>query len=251
MTTGHKIDGLDVAAARIKSLDRQSRFAMAVTLTDVAKEAQRIETARLPQVFDRPNPFTARAIDFAPASMARLESAVFVRDGQAEYLALHEDGGVRTPQPGKPVNVPVKVRLNQYGNIPKRFWNQVAQLAIRRPYMGAQTFSVRTRKLVTSYGGGMFVATAGNPRTKHLPPGIYERPKVGRRRKKRDGTGTKGKLERAGGKMTGLKLLVAFEDDAVYVPRFEFRRSVTDTVRATFAERFRANLRSALDTARR
>lgn len=97
----------------------QIPFATALTLTAVARGAEREVTAALPSIFDRPNPFTLRAIGSTGASKHDLSASVFVKQAQSQYLTLEETGGVRTPAKTALV-VPVDIRRNVYGNIPNR-----------------------------------------------------------------------------------------------------------------------------------
>lgn len=218
---------------------RQVDYAAAVALTKTAKLAQEAVTSALPQTFDRPVPFTRNAVAIKPARRSDLAAEVFVKDKQAEYLAIQETGGTRQPKPGSPINVPVGARLNQYGNLPRSFWAKFKALQAKRPYVGSRTYAIKSRRLVGSYGGGLFVAD-GKARTRHLAPGIYERTKV--RRRKRG--------SRAKGGAGGLKLLVAFEERAGYRPRFNFQGRVFRTAEASLPELFVDELAKALATAR-
>lgn len=98
---------------------RQIPFAAAKALTDTAALAQRQLSSALPSIFDRPTPFTQRSVGIKAARKNDLVAEVFIRPIQAEYLRLQETGGARSPEPGKPVLVPVDVQRNQYGNIPR------------------------------------------------------------------------------------------------------------------------------------
>jgi hypothetical protein len=97
---------------------KQVPFAVARSLTDVARLAKGDVVAQEAAKFDRPTPFTLRGPAFAPATKANLRSKVFIKDIQAGYLALQETGGVRLPSKTALV-VPAGARLNQYGNLPK------------------------------------------------------------------------------------------------------------------------------------
>ena len=98
---------------------KQMPFAIAMTLTTVAKAAQADVTADLPSIFDRPTPFTRHAIAMQPARKDALTATVFVKDVQARYLGVQETGGPQVlhgrallqPKPGAP--------LNAYGNLSK------------------------------------------------------------------------------------------------------------------------------------
>jgi hypothetical protein len=144
------------ALAKLKNAEKQGRFALARALTLTAKDAAKDVTDALPQIFDKPTPFTKRSIAITPATAATLQSVVFVKDIQAGYLALEETGGTRGPKPGAPVTLPVNIRTNVYGNIARgRIAKEVAKPDV-------------------------FVA-AGKGLTRHLPPGIYQRRKATRR----------------------------------------------------------------------
>jgi hypothetical protein len=105
-----------------EQLDDLSReqlpYATARALTETARAVQRTITAELPSIFDRPTPFTMRALAIKPARKSDLTAEVFVKDIQAAYLKLEETGGTRTPKRTALV-LPADIRLNQYGNIPR------------------------------------------------------------------------------------------------------------------------------------
>ncbi len=214
-------------------LEKNVRFAGARALTMTARDASKEVTGELPRIFDRPNQFTGRSIAALPANTSKLESAVLVKDQQAEYLGYQEEGGDRRPMPGKPVVLPVNQRTNQFGNIPRG--------AIGKAKEKPNTFVAK-----------------GEGRTKHLAPGIYERPAVGKRK---DGTkGTKGLIRHNGkGKAvggtaakgaTGLKLLVSFKTRAAYKPKFDFRGRVVASARQNIAGNMRKSLADAVKTMR-
>src|SRR5690348_15010580 len=77
---------------------KQIPFATAKALTETARLAQVAVTRSLPSTFDRPNPFTMRAIGIRAARKGDLSAAVFVKDKQAEYLAIQETGGEAQPK---------------------------------------------------------------------------------------------------------------------------------------------------------
>jgi hypothetical protein len=110
------------AGPTIQAMDRllnNVAFGIARGLTQVAKLSATTVTAALPTDFDRPNPFTMQAVSFTPATKDNLVATLFVKNAQAVYLELEETGGTRTPQPGSPINIPVDLKTNQYGNIPR------------------------------------------------------------------------------------------------------------------------------------
>ena len=103
---------------------RQMPFATARALTTLASLAKTDVIAALPQRFDRPTPFTQRGPAITVATKSRLRATVYIKDIQAQYLALQETGGTRQP-PKQALIVPVDIKLNAYGNIPK---GQLAKL---------------------------------------------------------------------------------------------------------------------------
>lgn len=111
---------------------KQVPFATSLALNETAKHIQKAETARLSKVLDRPTPFTRRAYAIRRATKRRLEARVFVKPIQAAYLSRLEDGGTRTPA-GRAIVTPARIRLNKYGNMPRR--------AIQRNLARPDTFS--------------------------------------------------------------------------------------------------------------
>lgn len=212
---------------------KQVAFGTARGLTQVAKAAAFQVTRELPEVFDRPTPYTMRSIGMEPATRENQVAKVFVRPDQLAYLEREIMGGERTPKPGSPVNVPVDAKLNQYGNIPRK--------GIKRYLAQKDTFSAD-----------------GTGKTYHLKPGIYRRAERGERRN--GGKGTKGPLTQGGsGKRVGgsaakgatsLDLLVAFKPRATYSKRFGFVKMTEDAVRPMLSKTVQASIDQALATAR-
>lgn len=82
--------------------DKQLRFAAAVALTRVAKASQAATYDTMRSVFDRPTPFALRSIKVTPATKAKLEARVALRDDTAGKGSSYADaigheftGGVR------------------------------------------------------------------------------------------------------------------------------------------------------------
>ena len=200
--------------ASMERAETNIRFGIARGLTRAAQEASADVKKAIPAKFDRPIAFTQNATAITPAKREDLTAVVFVKRIQAGYLLMEETGGVRTPKPGSPINIPVQQRTNAYGNIPRG--------AIGRLRAKPDTF-----------------VASGKGDTRHLPPGIYQRlkPKKGQRRK-------------TAAIAPGLKLLVAFEKRAEYKPRFGFRVTVLSSARAKAPGLIAASVRQALLTAR-
>lgn len=127
--------------AHLRSIEqKQIPFATAQALTAVAKHAQASVTVQLPSIFDRPTPFTMRAIASTSARKSDLTATVFVRPMQARYLELEETGGFRTSATGKSLPEPIAIPVNKFGNIPR---NKIAQLATKPNYFIGTIGSVR------------------------------------------------------------------------------------------------------------
>lgn len=112
----------NVAAARrkMKALEREMDFVEASMLTKTAKDCERALTQSIKQEFDRPVKFTENAVAIKPALKSRPVARIFVKDRQADYLIYQAVGGVRKPK-GRAIVVPVKARLNRYGNLSRNY----------------------------------------------------------------------------------------------------------------------------------
>lgn len=194
-------------------VDQNLKFAVARALTQTVKFASEQMTNQLPDIFDRPNQFTQRAIAFAPASRNKLQARVYVREAQKKYLRKQETGGQRVPERGSPINVPVGINLNAYGNITRG--------GIARKRQRADVF-----------------VASGKGRSKHLPPGLYQRAKQTKRKKAASAPERK------------LKMLVSFERRADYTPRFRFHERVDKIVQAKLKENLRTSIADAVRTMR-
>lgn len=96
----------------------QLPFATAKALTNTAQDIQREITRHLPDIFEKPTPFTQRAIGYQRATKRELTALVFVKDIQAAYLGLQVTGGERRPK-RRALLLPAGVERNVYGNIPR------------------------------------------------------------------------------------------------------------------------------------
>lgn len=191
------------AAAR---LERQIPFALSRAINDTARDVVLAQRAVMQEHLDRPTPFTLRgAAVLGYASKARLEAVVGFRPIQAAYLRFQIEGGTRTPK-ARAILVPAEhARLNRYGNLPKGYVARVLN------------------------GKKGFVASRNDPKTRHLPAGIYQR----------------------GNKRGDVaKLLVAFEDKADYDPIYPFYETAAKTARAAIVDHFTRNLAQAVASAR-
>ncbi|MEL7166682.1 MAG: hypothetical protein AAGL96_14520 [Pseudomonadota bacterium] len=130
----------------------QIPFATAMAINDVLRDIKRNWEKRLRKSIDRPTRFTMQAFAIRRANKRTLSGAIFAKDIQEEYLQWLEEGGTRKPK-RRAVLVPVRQRLNKYGNIPRR--------AVGRAIASPKTFS-------------------GAPKGKPRAAGIYQRTGRGR-----------------------------------------------------------------------
>lgn len=121
-----------------------------MALNDTAQDVKEAEELEIEREFDRPTPFTKKALYLRRATKSRLTSEVGVKRVQAEYLKRQVAGGVRRPR-GRALLMPGSVRLNKYGNMPK---GAVKRMLAR---------------------DNVFVASRNKSATRHMRPGIYQR----------------------------------------------------------------------------
>jgi len=126
--------GVDVSSV-VQGFDRQQRqmpFAVATTLTRLARLAREAETTEIVRAFDNPVPFTRSAVGTTSASKTLLESSVFIKDRQARYLRTEVEGGQRELKTfeklfGKGIALPgTGAKLNQYGNLTRATIKRIA-----------------------------------------------------------------------------------------------------------------------------
>lgn len=111
---------------------RQIPFATALAINEVLTEIRRNWEKRLRRALDRPTPFTMKAFGIRRATKRSLTGMVFTKDIQAGYLNWLEEGGERQPK-RRAILVPVRQRLNKYGNMPRG--------AVGRTLASPKTFS--------------------------------------------------------------------------------------------------------------
>lgn len=97
---------------------KQVPFAISVALNKVATDAQRRAQRRARTDLDRPTPFTLRGIRVERSSKTNLTAAVYIQEIQSDYLRFQISGGQRKPK-RRAVVIPVSLRRNKYGNIPR------------------------------------------------------------------------------------------------------------------------------------
>lgn len=188
---------------------KQVPFAASLAINEVAGEISEAEPLGLARDLDRPTPFTKKGMFVSRATKRKLTGVVGFKRIQSEYLGAQASGGTRKAK-RRAVVVPVGLRLNKYGNMPRK---SLAK-ALAKP----GTFS------------GTIKGTAG----------IWQRPKTGVQR--RGGVGRKGK--------TGLKLLAIYKDAVRYKPRLKFERRARVLAGKQIGPAIAKHLRRAVQTAR-
>lgn len=112
---------------RFKSLGKQAPFAMALTLTKTAQQAQIDATKELDKDIDNPTPFTQKAVGIKKATKSTQVAHVFIKDKQAAYLKYQIKGGTRTAGRGQQVVIPHHKQRNKYGNLPRNKLRRLRQ----------------------------------------------------------------------------------------------------------------------------
>lgn len=203
---------------------KQLPFASAQALTAVAKRVQAAEKAALPQVFDRPTPFTVNSIGVKAAKKSTQEALVFVKDIAAAYLAPYEFGGThKLIGSGKTwLNPKDMALLNQYGNF--------SPAALKRLEGRPDIFvgSIKT-KSGESIGG------------------VWQRPTDVKAVKR---SGRRGVALRGVNKTGHLKLLIRFGDAQPVRQHLDFGARARNVVAATYRAEFAAAFARAIATAR-
>jgi hypothetical protein len=201
----------------------------------IPRAAQKQVTEELPSIFDRPTPFTMRALTFIPARKERQFAVVTVRDIQAKYLLPEEIGGERTPamatrKPGRALVEPGPTMPHDpYGGIPSGALQQLRAGAVphprqrrgRRDRIGPPTAKQAIAALATS--GGIFYSGPVGSRLggyfKRLPDHHLTR-------------------------------LIAFVPVAHYRPRFHFSKRVEAACQVAFLPAMERRFSEAIASAR-
>jgi hypothetical protein len=235
-----------LATRRLDDVQRnQVPFATALALTRTAKAAGTKLQAELRRVFDQPKPTTVRSTFIQPATKAKLQSVVGIKDlkpaggvAPSVYLKEHFSGGSRGAKPmeralqaarvvprGWRVVPAVGMPTDRFGN-PKR---ERVREVIGALKAGVQVFSGRGKRQALV---GYFVVQPGgrDPRAAHLHPGIYRRIKRG--------------------KDSAVVPVFLFVQAASYGQRIDLPQLVQGVVRSQFASEFASAMRTAARSVR-
>jgi hypothetical protein len=143
-------------------IKRQVAFAASKAINDTAKDVKQAIDDEIVKVFDRPTPFTQKAVGITYANKRTLTAKVFIKDIQLRYLRLEIEGGTRRPA-RRALLIPDKVGVNQYGNLPR---NKVKQLLARADTFSGQVGGVAGIWQRTGRGLKLLIAYAGQAQYK-------------------------------------------------------------------------------------
>lgn len=111
---------IEQVTKQLRGLAReQIPFATSLALNQVAQDGQRRAQRQMRLLLDRPTPFTIRGVRTKRSNKRNLYAEVYLQEIQGDYLKFAIKGGSRQPK-GRAIVVPVKLKLNKYGNIPRR-----------------------------------------------------------------------------------------------------------------------------------
>lgn len=104
-------------AIKLGKFNQTIRADIARGINDTAFRAITELRRQAPIKLDRPTPFTLSGFRYAKATPTNLNSRVYIDPLRARYMVYQVLGGTRRPEGKKFIPVPVRIRLNQYGNI--------------------------------------------------------------------------------------------------------------------------------------
>jgi hypothetical protein len=211
-----KVDGLDAFKATLSDTEkRQIPFATANALNAVLRDGQEAVRAGFKRTFTLRRPDFINREGAKRIGPAASKSRLFVTFGtsdRADFLDKFETGEDKRPRfGGRSLAVPIQVRLNKRGIVPKG----------QRP------------RALTTLKSRFFAVREGDtdPRARHLAdaPGIYGR--FGRRRER-------------------LRLMYSLTPEGQIDPVLNFARTAERAVREKWTDRFAEAFAKALKTAR-
>ena len=174
---------------------RHAPFIVAKALTETAKHVQADVKTAIKTVFDRPTPYTLNATYLRPATKARLEAEVRVKDeavkgiAPIKYLGAQIYGGIRNDKRSEKLLrsfgilaegynvVPGQgLKLDSYGNISRGVIQGIlSQLKANHDSYANETTASRKRKRKNSQPQARYFAIPVGSNTSRLAPGIYGR----------------------------------------------------------------------------
>jgi len=100
----------------LRKIEKQSRFAHAVALTETAPEVKEAEVTALVKYLDRPTTFTKNAYGVSRATPKKPVATVYAKTIQDRYLTYAVYGGTRFPK-GQAIPIPVGQKRNKFGSM--------------------------------------------------------------------------------------------------------------------------------------
>lgn len=200
---------LGEAARRYERLGGQFAFGLAYGLTKTAKQAEGDLYAVFPQVFDRPTPYSMRALRITAATKAKLEALIAVKGYEQSptgavppdaYLAAQIEGGRRRQKRfearlrmlgvlnANEVAVPAAgARLDAYGNVVRGQVVQILSQLGSAPTLGDYSAATNSRRSRAKRSKVAYFASRGKStlpgkrswrsgeKEQHLPRGVWAR----------------------------------------------------------------------------
>ena len=214
-----------------KGMTRQHReqmpFAVSNTLNAIAFEGRKHVQSQLKAKLDQPTPYTLRGVQVEKAHKKKALVAKIGFAGKgfgkmqgenlpANYMKYQIAGGIRHPRK-RTIMVPTKhQKTNKFGNLAKtKYRSLIADKA--RYFAGVPTEG--------SKGGR-------KPRLGPEASGVWKR------------------LGPGGNRRKNIQMMIAFEQQADYKPRFLFSEIVTKHVKRTFQKEFQKAFQKAMKSAR-
>jgi len=204
---------------------KQIPFATAQALTAVARLAKTAEQKAMPQIFDRPTPFTVNSVAVKGATKSTQQAVVYIKDVAAAYLAPFEFGGQhKLIGSGRTwLNPKDRALLNKYGNLSTTTLNRLKG----RPDIFIGTVQTRSGQKI----GGVWQRPV-------------KAPKAGAAR------GPRSTSMRGRNRSDHLKLLIRFGDAQPVKQHLEFGSRAQSVVESSFAVEFGKALARAVATAK-
>lgn len=204
-------------------LSSQYPFAVALALTQTAKQAAQEMPAEASKSLDKPTLFTLRGFAYTQAKKTNLSASVDVKPIQAEYMRYQVEGGIRRPK-RKALKLPSEIELDQFGNIPL----SVMRRLIQRAKQGKRLTRLQAKRTGISQQLDLFYGEPGDGR----PAGLYKRVPL---------PGERNRL---------IPLVVFPEQPAKYEKRFNFYGAVQRVVQKRWADNMREAWKRAIASAK-
>lgn len=236
---------------QINELGKQAQFAAAVALTRTAQKVKDAQLREMKDVFDNPTPYTMSSLYLRPATKAKLEAVVWLKDFAAKatpaatYLLPQIQGGERRMKrferalqsvgalPSGYRVVPGDVaKVDSFGNIDRGQIVQILSYFKAFPEAGYKANMTDKRKSQLAKGSKTrqgFIYFVGRPGGR-LPLGIWQR------------------IQFARG--SAIKPVMIFVPTVAYKAIFDFQFVAKTVIEREFEREYRLALEQAMRTAR-